>query len=269
MRKKAAKSNIIQLAEFKVKEVWLNPNILTWDASVESSSVNQRNEWMRAHELWLHADNRLKKGVTREDRADVIGVLRRVLNHRLKKLKAIYLDNLPIIKKPAGTIERLALIGVIKPLMLHKLLEIRNAIEYQDTRPPNERQCAELLEFMWYFLRSTDGLIRLVAESISFQKLNKQGEETPYGFTLETGPPEKWKNRIHGWFETKSVSLPTKPNWLKVEIETIHTKLGFGNKSNGIHHDDKKDDDIWIVGKFASASHFEHLCHLYFIASLT
>lgn len=268
MNGKIAKTGPLQLRHLKLQEVWINPSVLTWDASVQSSSVNPRSEWIRAHELWLHADGRLKSALTREDRADVIGTLRRVLNHRLKKLKEIYLDNIPIAKKPTGTIEQLALVGIVKPLMLHRLLEIRNAIEYQDSRPPSNRQCSELIEFMWYFLRSTDVLIRFVADGLAFQKLDKQGGKTSYGFTLETGPEKKWKNDIHGWFESKTVSLRAKPDWLRLEIETIHTKLEFGGKTKGTH-ENKKDDDIWIVGKLASAPHVEKLCHLYFVNSLT
>jgi hypothetical protein len=267
---KTKKPAPLRFADLKLKEVWLNPSILNWDARIDSSSVNIRSEWIRAHELWLHAEGRLKNAGTHEDRADVIGVLRRVLNQRLKKLKAIYLDNFPLANKPSGTIERLAVLGIVKPLMLHRLLTIRNAIEYQDSRPPSTHYCAELLEFMWYFLRSTDILIHFVADGVVFTKFDRRGNETPYGFSITTGPNNKWRSEIHGWFEPKTISLAAKSDWLKVDIQTIHTKQEkYGRRKGIFSHEDKKGDDIWIIGKFSSEPYLEKMSNLYFTHAIS
>jgi hypothetical protein len=266
MGKGAEKVVPLELAKLNIRTVWLRPEFLDWDASPESSSVNDRIDYMRAHELLLHAERRLNLVTSREDRADVIAILRRVLNHRLQKLKGIYLENVPISKKASGTIEQLALLGVVKPLMLHKLLQIRNAIEYQDSKPPSLKQCAELLEFMWYFLRSTDVLVRLVLKSISFSKLDKHGKDTPYGFTLQTGPEDKWQSKISGWFEPKDVSLSPKPDWVKIEVETVHTK--HEQWPNSKYHSDKKKSDIWIIGRLASPVHLDRICRVYFSHSV-
>src|SRR5882762_251962 len=95
--------------------VWLNPTILEWDITVESTSIHERSEWIRSHELWTHAERRFKDAETPDDRSDVISILRRVLNHRLSKMKSLYLEDIPLIKKPAGTIQQLALLGAVKP----------------------------------------------------------------------------------------------------------------------------------------------------------
>ncbi len=38
---------------------------------------------------------------------------------------------------------------------MKQLLAIRNDIEHRDVKPPSTEKCLELLDAVWYFLKST------------------------------------------------------------------------------------------------------------------
>lgn len=54
--------------------------------------------------------------------------------------------------------------------MLQDLMEIRNKIEHDDERPPRLKGCSEWLDMVWYFLRTTDDVVRTRTEDLSFEE---------------------------------------------------------------------------------------------------
>lgn len=46
--------------------------------------------------------------------------------------------------------------GVVKSLLIGKLLKIRNGIEYDGKTAPSGEECNELIDVVWYFYKSTD-----------------------------------------------------------------------------------------------------------------
>lgn len=60
---------------------------------------------------------------------------------------------------PAGdgeglkTLERL---GLVRPLILRELKEVRDAVEHEDAAHPDVDACRNYVDLVWYFLRSTD-----------------------------------------------------------------------------------------------------------------
>lgn len=89
--------------------------------------------------------------------ADAISNLRKAVNYRITDI----FENLGINKliMPLGKdkkLEKLELLGIVKPLLINKLLTIRNGIEYRGANPPNKEACKELIDVVWYFYRSTD-----------------------------------------------------------------------------------------------------------------
>lgn len=89
--------------------------------------------------------------------ADAISNLRKAVNYRITDI----FNNLGIsnLKMPLGKykkLEKLEILGIVKPLLINKLLTIRNGIEYEGANPPNKEVCKELIDVVWYFYRSTD-----------------------------------------------------------------------------------------------------------------
>jgi len=68
--------------------------------------------------------------------------------------------------------------------MLQKLIDIRNPVEHEDVAPPDHEACKVFAEFTWYFLKSTDRMLREVTSSFV---LNPAGDdEKYYGLALNT-----------------------------------------------------------------------------------
>jgi hypothetical protein len=244
------------MTKSKAKEIWLTPELLQWSVFASGILPNDSAPWARAYELLGHAEKRLSEAETDDDRADVISILRRVLNHRLEKFKTIYLTNIILPSKPKGTIEQLEFFGIARRGMVHKLLKVRNQIEYSDKKAPKNKACAELLEFMWYFLRSTDVYIATPYDHFEIQKYDQKGRTASY-CPLDFGPNKNWNNSFWGWFEDAEISFEAKPNWLKIESTELKKALPSGFK---------KGEERWsLTGKFAKETkQLEMLFRFYF-----
>jgi hypothetical protein len=212
------------MAKIKAKEIWLTPELLQWSTFASGLLPNDSTPWARTYELLGHAEKRLKEARTDDDRADVVSILRRVLNHRLEKFKSIYLKKIILPTKPKGTIEQLEFFGIAKRGMVHKLLNIRNQIEYNDKRPPKAETCAELVEFMWYFLRSTDIYISNPIDDFEMQNYDINGKTASH-CSLNFGPKNNWNNSFYGWFEDVDISFEAKPNWLRLKLVDLTSAI--------------------------------------------
>lgn len=89
--------------------------------------------------------------------ADAISNLRKAVNYRVNDIYSnlgINSLNFPLGKDKK--LEKLESLGIIKSLLINKLLTIRNGIEYRGDNPPSKENCEELIDVVWYFYRSTD-----------------------------------------------------------------------------------------------------------------
>src|SRR5258706_16070804 len=137
--------------------MWVNPIVFNWDPMVESSSDYTSTAWKRSYELWSHAEQILSKPTTEFERANLIMNLRRAVDRRVRLLDQRYsFRSIPIKDKPSDVLALLEFVGAVRPRMLQKLIEIRNAVEHEDADPPDHETCEVFLEFTWYFLKSTD-----------------------------------------------------------------------------------------------------------------
>lgn len=110
----------------------------------------------------------------------------------------------------------LELLGIVRPLMFSNLLEIRNAVEHQDAPPPDKRSCQIFLEFVWYFLRSTDRILQLVSNEIHF---SRSRDETSHWLELKYGPSEGWNPTLRGWVGPDLISTDSRSDWITVLCE--------------------------------------------------
>jgi len=91
---------------------------------------------------------------------DAVKSLREAVEHRVKAFEEKFsLSKLPYKeKKEKKPYDDLYELGIIQPIMLKKLNDIRNTITHEQKYPSGKEKAAitELLEFTWYFIRSTD-----------------------------------------------------------------------------------------------------------------
>jgi hypothetical protein len=171
------------------------------------------------------------------------------------------LKAIPIPDKPSGTLELLEYVGLIRPLMLQRLIEIRNAVEHEDASPPRLEELHIFLEFVWYFLRSTDNALRHPIESFVLQPIPLD-EDSPYSVGVTLGPHPKWIPKIRGWVEPEMVSIENKQGWLMLKNTETITRQEFTAKSqkldpltetilkdHGLDTRGKNPDDIHLEGE--------------------
>jgi hypothetical protein len=128
---------------------------------VETANVSRGREWFRAYEIWEHADLILQQTCNKFHLIDAITSLKRAVNHRLRLLDKLYkFKRIPIKEKPSELLQILHYMDIVRPIMVEKLIQIRNAVEHEDASPPDYEACKVFSEFVWYFLRSTDNLVR-------------------------------------------------------------------------------------------------------------
>ena len=99
---------------------------------------------------------------------DAISNLRRAVNFRISDIyKNLGINSLKITEfKEKEKLEVLEYLGIVKPLLIKKLLSIRNNIDYRGSNPPTQLECSELADIVWYFYKSTDRYCNIQPNSL-------------------------------------------------------------------------------------------------------
>lgn len=157
-----------KLGNFKV---WLSKDILNGDIEPREGYSVDIDEWKRPYEIWEIARKFIETNDDRESLSQGIITLKRCYETRQKLIfknypfEKIYFDKKVCKKKK---IELLAQYGLVRPYFIHKLVNVRNLIEHEDHLPPKKETCQELLDSVWYFLKSTDDLILSIPKVVAF-----------------------------------------------------------------------------------------------------
>jgi len=166
-----------------MKKVWISNEVLNWDCYYESAEILEKARGRRAYKIWEHAKQLIESNETEFYLADGITNLKRALNQRLQYIEELYdFKSININNKPKGYLELLEIFGVVRPFLMKQLFEIRNDIEHRDATPPSIQRCTELLDVVWYFLKSTDTLVQLVKD---YQRFDENKDDESHTFTIE------------------------------------------------------------------------------------
>ncbi len=208
---------VIKVKASPKHDMWLSPEILEWRVLESGSTVFDETLRARAHEIWGHAEQVLSHPTSAPLRVDAITTLKRAIAHRVRLLENLYsLRSIPLKDKPSDTLKLLEFLGVVRPLMLDKLIAIRNAVEHDDAPPPDIETCQVFLEFAWYFLRSTDSMARVVVDSVELKPSN---EDEDYWLNVESGLGHNWIPKLTGWLTPEMLSTQPKDQWLALKVE--------------------------------------------------
>lgn len=253
--------------------MWLSSEFLNWDVYVQGYLNNSDADWERAYTMWTHAEQVLAQYSDEFHLIDAITTLKRATSHRLQLLKNTYnFDMIPVAGKPKRTIGQLAFWGIIRPTMLVRLIDIRNAVEHEDATPPPRERCLELLDFVWYFLRSTDRLtiyppMEIVYESGAYT----DGIDNTYYLALDINPKNNWRVNIDGWVNATLILESQQNDWFEVQISHRETR---DEVRSHIHdtkaHENRKEDDLYIKGTIIGPeSKLRKFFDVYFELALT
>jgi hypothetical protein len=215
--------------EQAARHVWIDPSWLSWQlASHEEMAYGRSlpNDTARQYEIHEHACTRLADDPSDFDRIDAIMTLRRAVGQRVRMLMDTYqLRELQIIAKPKRDLELLSYLGIIRPYMLKRLIDIRNFVEHRDSSPPPTDECLMFADLVWYFLRSTDGLVELRLEQISFLSpefkdiwsLDRHAHQIDLNFPDPFSEPPV----IKAWLDLPSLTYEPRAYWVKIEVARL------------------------------------------------
>lgn len=239
-----------------IEKVGFSPSVLDGIRFLESSNPLDSNAWERAYQIWSHAVELMNSSKDNSYRVDVITTLKRAVDHRLSLLEDIYkFDKIPIQPKPQRRLERLEYWGIIRPSMLKRLIDIRNAIEHEDEIPPEWDRCLEFVDFVWYFLRSTDSLCKQQVQEFMIE--NEVNHEFRWmNVKVDTND---WTIVVKGWCPAADFSFRETNNWIgieSVEYETraeglVRVQAIFSEERSDMYHHLKEGDqtDIFFSGR--------------------
>lgn len=203
------------------KQYWLSPKILEWRHTVLSSTLYSDNSWKRAYDYWYHAETTVNNGKNEFHRIDIITSLNRSIQNRIKLLGKRYnFKKIPIGDKPNQLIEQLEFFGVLRKSMLNTLIDIRNQVEHKYTSPPSLDKCQIFVEFTWYFLRSTDHLVREVIQDLNISPIDDDSEHN-FGLELNIGPENNWKINFGGYIRHELISPKKIKNFILVKLHKL------------------------------------------------
>ena len=233
---------------FTKKNMYLNNRVLSWKVEIQSWSEVDEQVKSRAEQLLLRSELHLYTDKSKDSRADCLVTLKRALNHRLKAIEENYeFKKISLPNKPKSYLELLEVLGIVRPLLLKKLLKIRNEIEHEDADPPSYNQCKEYVDVVWYFLKSTNKYVTMASDDIILKKLKANGLETQYWINLNIEDKQFTRINIIGWLPKSYLKSKTKKaDYLSLVINEIHTKRERWTDNKD--HKDKLPTDTWING---------------------
>jgi hypothetical protein len=171
----------------------------------------------RPYEYWDHAVEIHELAARPLVRGDVISALKKAVDHRMRRLRDLYplktLTQSQLL--PKGLLDRLEVLGVVRPLMLQRLMTLRNAMEHQFTDPPDARTCADLIDLVWYFLRSTDLLVTHVRSEIEY---DSGGRDRHRPVVELSYLPESGHLSLSGFLPPEETNSGRRPGWLEVRL---------------------------------------------------
>jgi uncharacterized protein YutE (UPF0331/DUF86 family) len=204
--------------------IWLTPDILNWDWVNSGVSILNEEERKKEYSIWEHAGELISSNHSKHFRVDSIISMKRCVQHRIDLLNSTYkFSRIPGNKRSDSVIDLLDKYGIIKPVMIRKIAELRNAIEHKYDDPPEVERCKELLDFTWYFLKSTDSLIRIKKDGFEIY----YPDDEKYWLGLEFENDSIWEIQIHGWLQSKWISMTEKSGWIQVDADKFETGKEF------------------------------------------
>jgi hypothetical protein len=176
-----------------------------WSLEGGFSAPLSEEKAARAYAHWQLAADLNMPGADDVHRGTVIQKLWNAVDVRVRTLHEAYsLSHLrPILAsgKKSTTLDVLEHLGLVRPLILRKIKDIRNTVEHQDKGVPGHSDCENLVDTVWYFLRSTDSLAmeRQTTFDLSSGVPTGRSEDSRQFISFTMGEAS-WNVHARGWF---------------------------------------------------------------------
>lgn len=241
--------------------------VLSWDPVVESLSYTDE-DWEHPYSFFRHSEKLLSYAPEKHFLIDAVSNLKRAVDHRIKHISTTYkLKKTTCYALKTNIWDTLAELELIKPVMLSKLIEIRNAVEHQFSDPPAQARCIELSEFVWYFLRSTDSISKQVSDGPYLQ----ESYDSPYSIYYNGNPANEWTSTITAHLPKELISTISRADYFEVsEIavqsghEYIQARLEDIASIDEMRTTKYHDNDLVITGQLQDRNIELWFLRLYF-----
>lgn len=193
--------------------MYLSDEFFGWSYYDNESTEVDFDKMNRGHEIWRHAQNRVKNNPSEFDRVDCISSLKRAVNSRLKTIDDEYnFHKLPNLRSKKQILEKYQDYGLIRPSILKDLFEVRNLLEHEDSEPPQTDKCRYYIDITWYFLKSTDSLLQMRPGYLHYEDNESE---------LLVGCDSNWSIDFNGNIKKHLIT----DNHKKDHIEIINAKI--------------------------------------------
>ena len=100
-------------------------------------------------------------------------------------------------------------LGIVKPFLIKKLLNIRNGIEYDGANPPSSIECLELIDIVWYFYKSTDSYCIIDPDEFQIEFDDKENHCIALDFDFKSHKTLNFNGRMPQNFITDKPKINT------------------------------------------------------------
>lgn len=150
---------------------------------------------------------------------DAIRNLKIVVDKRIKQIERIY-DFKSYFPKQ-HILETYKELGIVKGFVIKKLFTIRNDIEHNELDYSDVEQCHDLLDTVWYFLKSTDEMVYTANTGIEVAENDDIEDEEPW-VGIDIDSPKMKDVEIRGKVNKDFLFKESFEN--AIEIENVEIK---------------------------------------------
>jgi hypothetical protein len=246
-------------------QCWISLTTLDWPGVWGGGTSGEVGQWHRAYEMLRHVDRRLSGQPDEFARTDAVATLKRAVDHRIRVLDEKYgLRGLPVREKPEKILDLLEWVGLIRPAMFRKLIELRNAVEHEDHPPSDAENCRVLADFAWFFMKATDRYVQLVVERFVLKE-DHSSPSARHWIQVAVEPPRNWAPHIDGWLPPSLISDVPIDGWLQANLQHKETWADVSARmtcaTRLTHSPNRTTDDIRFVGEVRGPAHALHLLY--------
>ncbi len=171
---------------------FISEEIFNWHSQGSTGCLNNENI-KECYDYLNHAESLIVDFNDKFHTQDLIKNLKYVVDKRIKQIERIY--NFKSYFPKQHILETYKQLGIVKGFVIRKLFTIRNEIEHNELDYSDIEQCHDLLDTVWYFLKSTDELVYTTDVSSEF---NKYLESDKIWIEIDVIEPKIEKAKIRG-----------------------------------------------------------------------
>ncbi len=208
----------IRIAVESKMNYFISQEIFNWYNLSSTQNYNGENI-KECYDYLNHAESLIVDFKDKFHVQDAIRNLKVVVDKRIKQIERVY-DFKSYFPKQ-HILETYKELGIVKGFVIKKLFTIRNDIEHNELDYSDVEQCHDLLDTVWYFLKSTDEMVYTANTGIEVAEDDDIEDEEPW-VGIDIDSPKMKDVEIRGKVNKDFLSKESFEN--AIEIENVEIK---------------------------------------------